>query len=73
MIVYAVSNARKAKTEKSLSLKTPLKALILEAKLNQAEFELARDDIIASTKAESVEFKKLDDKSEEEFKHEIVF
>jgi valyl-tRNA synthetase len=73
MIVYAVTNARKAKTEKSLSLKTPLKALVLEAKLNQAEFELARDDIIASTKAESVEFKKLDDKSEEEFKHEIVF
>ncbi|MBU0615758.1 MAG: valine--tRNA ligase [Nanoarchaeota archaeon] len=73
LIVYAVSTSRRAKSEKNLSLKTELKALVIRGKIELAEFELARGDIISAARALSVEYQKLDEKSEADFEHEIVF
>jgi valyl-tRNA synthetase len=62
--VAAVEAARKAKTEKSLSLKTPVKKLTIKAKVSEQEFRKIEKDIKGATNAEQIEYVQLpgDDK-----------
>ena len=71
LVVYAATHARRAKTEKNLSLKDPLKKLVLAGKISEKEFELVKDDIIAATRAEKLEYIKLKADSKIDFEHEI--
>lgn len=66
-MVYAVEKARQAKSEKNQSLKSPVKNLVLEAKITEQEFEQIQFDLIASTNSEKVSFKQLKDDSNKEF------
>jgi len=71
LAVYAAVHARRAKTEKNLSLKEPLKRLVLAGKIAEKDFELVKDDIIAATRAEKLEYTKLKADSKIDFEHEI--
>ena len=71
LAVYAAVHARRAKTEKNLSLKEPLKRLVLAGKIAEKDFELVKDDIIAATRAEKLEYIKLKADSKIDFEHEI--
>ena len=64
LVVYVVQKSRQAKSEKSLSLKAPLKNLVVKGKISEEEFGLAKEDIINSARAEKIEYKELDEKSE---------
>lgn len=64
----AIENARKAKSEKSVSLKEPVKKVVVEAKIDEADFNRIKDDIIGTVHAEAVEFRKMDAGSEDGFK-----
>jgi valyl-tRNA synthetase len=68
---YAVQAARRAKSEKNLSLKEPLKRLTLAAKITQAQFDAIKDDITGATKAEELFFKQICEKSEADFECQI--
>ncbi|MBU0628062.1 MAG: valine--tRNA ligase [Nanoarchaeota archaeon] len=71
LVVFAVEKARQFKSEKSLSLKTPLKNIFLKGKLSKEEFESAKDDIIAATKTENIAYGPLKENSEIDFEIEI--
>ena len=71
MAVYAVEAARRAKSEKNVSLKTPLKSLSLRGKIPKEEFEAVKEDILAATQAEKISYKQLDGKSEADFEHDL--
>ena len=71
LVVYAAVHARRAKTEKNLSLKEPLKRLVLAGKIAEKDFELVKDDITAATRAEKLEYIKLKTDSKIDFEHEI--
>ena len=71
VIVYAVQKSRQAKSEKNLSLKTPLKNLFVKGKISKKEFESAKDDLIAATKAESTGHEELDEKSKIDYEVEV--
>ncbi|MEA2035923.1 MAG: valine--tRNA ligase [Nanoarchaeota archaeon] len=71
LAIYAVQKARQAKSEQNLSLKSPLKNLFITGKISKEEFELVKEDIIASTNAEKIGYEKLDEKSEIDYEAEI--
>ena len=71
LVVYAVQKSRQAKAEKNLSLKSPLKNLFIEGKISEEDFELVKDDIINSTRAEKVSYKQLDPESKIDFEVEL--
>jgi len=58
ILVRAVSAARKAKTEKNVSLKTPVKQMVVHANITEKEFELIKPDLVATATIENLEFKK---------------
>jgi len=72
-VVYAVSRARRAKSEKKLSLKTPIKKMTLKGKITVEQFDKVKEDILGATNAEDVLFEhlgkdsKIDDVCEIEF------
>ena len=70
-VVYAVQKSRQAKSEKNLSLKSPLKDLFVEGKISNEEFELAKDDLIGATKIENVSYNKLKDDSEIDYEARV--
>jgi len=57
--VYVLQHVRRAKTEKNLSLKTPVKKVIAHGKITKADFEKIRLDLIATTNAEEIIFEPL--------------
>jgi valyl-tRNA synthetase len=63
LVVYAVSKVRQAKSENNMSLKNPIKGLIVKGKISKKEFESIKDDLVGATKAESVSYEKLADDS----------
>jgi valyl-tRNA synthetase len=63
LVVYAATQARKAKSEKALSLKAPIKHMLLKAKLSKDEFEQIRQTIMTATGTEKLEYEELDEKS----------
>ncbi|MBW2981100.1 valine--tRNA ligase [Candidatus Woesearchaeota archaeon] len=71
LVVYAAIHARRAKTDKNLSLKTPLKRLTLTSKLSKEDFEKVKDDIIGSTRTEKLIYKELPKESKVDYEHEI--
>jgi|ETNmetMinimDraft_2_1059921.scaffolds.fasta_scaffold03099_4 valyl-tRNA synthetase len=71
LAVFAVTQARKAKTEKNLSLKEPIVSLALKGTVSKKDFETIRDDIVAATKAEEVVYEQLDSKSEIDFEADV--
>lgn len=68
---YAVQTARRAKSEKNLSLKEPLKRLTLAAKITQQQFDGIKDDIAGATKAKEIFFKQIPNESPADFECEI--
>jgi valyl-tRNA synthetase len=64
LVVYAVQKARQAKSENKISLKTPLKSLLVKGKISSKEFESVKDEIIGTTKAKKIIYEELDEKSE---------
>ncbi len=71
LVVYAATHARRAKTEANLSLKEPVKRLVLTSKVPKEDFEKVKADILGSTRAEKVEYKQLPADSEADYEHEI--
>jgi len=59
-MVYVMQHVRRAKTEKNLSLKNPVKKVICKGKITKAEFEKVKDDLYATTSAEEIIFETLD-------------
>ena len=57
--VYVVQETRRAKSDKNMSLKSPVKRIIAKGKISEEDFEKVKKDIIASTNAEEIKFEKL--------------
>ena len=57
--VYVVQETRRAKSDKNMSLKNPVKKIIAKGKISEEEFEKMKKDIIAATKTEEIKFEKL--------------
>lgn len=68
---YAVEQARKAKSEANISLKEPIKEFILQGKIDLEHFEKIKNDLIATTKTEKMEYELINDDSEVEIMHTI--
>ncbi len=71
VVVDVVEHARRAKSEKNVSLKTPVKQMFIKAKLTPEEFESVEEEIKAATKAEMIEFEQIKEDSEMGFGCEI--
>ena len=69
--VNAVQDVRKAKAENNMSLKSPIKRLVIKAKINEKEFGSIKLDIMGATKAETVEFQVLEERSEIDFESDV--
>lgn len=70
-VIYAVDMARKEKTSKNLSLKTPLKKLIVKSKLDKNEWKKVYNDVKAATGAEELSYEHIDKESKVDFDCEI--
>ena len=55
-VVQVIEYARKQKSEKQLSLKTPIKKLTIKAKIEEKDFDEVEAEIKAATSAESIVF-----------------
>ena len=71
VLVSAVQNVRKTKAERNMSLKVPVKKLMIKAKITKSDFEKIKDDLSGATKAEDIEFEALDEKSETDFESKV--
>lgn len=71
VVKYAADVARKVKSEQNVSLKTPLKRLLIKGKIPFSEFEKVKHDIACVTKAENVEYEELSQKSTAELEHVV--
>jgi len=69
LAVYAIQKARQAKSDKNLSLKSPLKNLLIKGKISKEDFELVKDDLIAATQAKKISYEKL--KADSKVNYEI--
>jgi len=70
-VLYAVDAARKAKTEKQVSLRTPIKKFVIKSKLSKVEFKKIYADIKAATNALELSFEQIPAESKIDFEHEI--
>jgi len=61
--VYVLQHVRRAKTEKNMSLKDPVKKIIAKGKIIETDFEKIKDDLYATTNAEEIIFEPLDQES----------
>ncbi len=71
LAIYAVQKSRQAKSEKNMSLKSPIKELVVRGRISEQDFGLAKEDIIAATKAENIAYERLDKKSDIDFEVDI--
>ena len=71
LVVYAVTNARRAKSEKNVSLKTPVVNMVLKSKLSMDDFKKIERDITATTFTEIIRYEELDKDSKIDYEHEI--
>jgi len=71
VVNLVVEAVRKAKSEKNVSLKEPVKTIKVSAKAKYVEFEDVIEDIKGVCHAENVEFLEIKADSEEEFKCEV--
>ncbi|MCH8004104.1 MAG: valine--tRNA ligase [Nanoarchaeota archaeon] len=68
--VYVLQHVRRAKSEKNMSLKDPIKKVIAKSKITKADFEKIKDDLYATTKAEEIVFEPLN--KESKIDYEVV-
>lgn len=71
-LLYAVESARKAKSERNVSLKTEIISYKLKAKLNDVEFDMIKDDLKAAANIKELTFEPLDEKSEFDYTHDLL-
>ena len=71
LVKYIVDAARKAKSEQNISLKSPVKRIVLKSKVSLPEFEKVEGDIKNITKAENIEYEELSLESNADFEHVI--
>jgi valyl-tRNA synthetase len=71
-MVGLVHEARRAKSDKNLSLKKPLRKFVIRGKFTPEEFEQVHDDLKGATHAEDIVYKQLDKDSKEECETEIT-
>ncbi len=71
LVRYIASAARKVKSENNMSLKSPLKRIILRSKLSAGKFEAVKEDIMRITSAENLEYEQLKQDSKADFEHTI--
>lgn len=64
VIVYAIHQVRKAKSEQNKSMKDPVASLLVKAKCSKESFSKAEADLKATTNAEKIIFKELEENSE---------
>ena len=57
--ISIIQESRRAKAEKNLSLKSPVKKIVAKGKISKEDFEKIKEDIIASTNVEELVFEKL--------------
>lgn len=57
--VYVLQHVRRAKSEKNISLKKPVKKLTAKGKITKEEFEKIKQDLITTTNAEEIIFETL--------------
>jgi valyl-tRNA synthetase len=72
LVIYIVEQSRRAKTEKNLSLKTPIQKIIFKSKISNKNFELVKDDIIGATKAGEIVYERLDVKSNIDYECNVI-
>jgi len=64
LIMYTLSHARRAKSEKKVSLKEPIKQFFIKAKVSQDLFATVEEDIKAATASKKILFETLPETSE---------
>ena len=64
ILVYVLQHVRREKSEKSMSLKKPVKKVIAKGKISKQDFEKIKLDLIATTNAEEIVFEPLAKDSE---------
>ena len=73
-VVKVVEFVRKQKTEKQMSLKTPIKKLTIKSKVEEKDFEQVEADIKAATSAENIVFEPTRGKgTEKDLEIEVEF
>ncbi|MBI2108107.1 valine--tRNA ligase [Candidatus Woesearchaeota archaeon] len=65
--VAVVEHARKAKSQKSLSLKAPLKSITAKGKISKEDFKGIFRDLEAAVTCSNIIYEKLDEKHEKEY------
>jgi len=70
-VMHILENCRKSKSEKSLSMKAPVKKIVAKAKITKKEFSLVDKEIKSATKAEVIEFEEIDAQSSQDFEVKI--
>ena len=66
-LVYVLQRVRRAKSEKNMSLKDPIKRILAKGKITKADFEKIKDDLYATTKAEEIVFETLNKDSKMDY------
>lgn len=71
VVSYAVEQARRAKSEKNVSLKAPINHFVIKAKISKKDFELIKQDILAATSAANLTYSQLPKDSKVDIEHEL--
>jgi len=71
LVVYAVTEVRKAKTSQNLSLKAPVKKMTLKGKIGVEYFDKIKADLIGATNAEDILYVQLKKESKIDYESEI--
>ena len=66
-LLQVIEDVRRAKSERNVSLKTPVKDLKVQAKITQLDFDAVEEELKSVTKAAQVSFTPIPDESEEDF------
>jgi len=69
-LVYVLQHVRRAKSEKNLSLKNPVKKITTKGKITKSDFEKIKQDLVATTNAEEIVFEQI--KKDSEIDYEVV-
>ncbi len=59
LFIYVLQHVRRAKAEKGISLKAPVKKIIAKGKISEEEFEKIKQDLTATTSAEEIVFEQI--------------
>ena len=65
--IYALQHARKAKAERGVSLKTPVKKLVAKGKISEEDFDGIKADLIATTNAQEIVYERIAKDSEMDY------